>query len=122
MLGTGQDRGIPVVVPFVDPTAAAKDTPYYTVRLWQVLSELKSSFLSMILCLTGDPGWSHTKGLSEFGLWNSKPDNLAPMGRVFVFSALALFVLLVWAGEVYDWIQVFKTAKKHWEKRRLRKI
>jgi hypothetical protein len=42
------------------------------------------------------------------------------MAKVFVISALVLFLLLVWAGEVYDWIQVINTAKKHWEKRRLR--
>jgi hypothetical protein len=27
----------------------------------------------------------------------------------------------VWGGEVDDWIQVINTAKKHWEKRRLKK-
>jgi hypothetical protein len=46
------------------------------------------------------------------GVWNKKPDKLAPMGRVFVISALAVFVLLVWAGGLYEWIEAFEALMK----------
>jgi hypothetical protein len=42
------------------------------------------------------------------------------MGKIFVISVLVIFILLVWAGELYQWIETFKSLKKYWRERILK--